>query len=139
LVSTSAVNGPRILDVADLVRDLASTYAVRELAFDPWRAGQLAQELEREGMRVSVFPQNDGRMCPASVRLYDAIIDQRIVLPRSSKLAQHAAGAIAKHSRRGWRIDKPNSRVQVDAIIALAMAIDRHGNQPVPVELLGFI
>ena len=86
MVSTSAVNGPRILDVADLVRDLASTYAVRELAFDPWRAGQLAQELEREGMRVSVFPQNDGRMCPASVRLYDAIIDQR---------KSHSAGAVA--------------------------------------------
>ena len=97
-----------ILDVADLVRSLARRYHVVELAFDPWRAGQLAQELEREGMTVSVFPQSDARMMPASAVLFDAITEQRITLPRSPELAQHAAGAIAKHSRRGWRIDKPN-------------------------------
>jgi phage terminase large subunit-like protein len=127
-----------ILEVADYVRELATRYQVAELAFDPWRAGQLAAELEREGMRVSVFPQNDARMVPASALLYDAIIEQRITLPRSPELAQHAAGAIAKHSRRGWRIDKPNGRVQIDGVIALAMALDRHANQPAPAEFLGW-
>src|SRR5215216_1974279 len=95
-----------ILDVADLVRSLARRYHVAELAFDPWRAGQLAQELEREGMTVSVFPQSDARMMPASAVLFDAITEKRITLPPSPELAQHAAGAVGKHSRRGWRIDK---------------------------------
>jgi hypothetical protein len=36
-------------------------------------------------------------------------------------------------------IDKPNGRVQIDAIIALAMAVDRHGHQSAPIELLGLI
>jgi phage terminase large subunit-like protein len=128
-----------ILDVADLVRDLALRYNVIELAFDPWRAGQLAQELEREGMVVSVFPQNDARMVPASAVLFDAITERRITLPRSPELAQHAAGAIAKHSRRGWRVDKPNGRVHIDGIIALCMALDRQVNQPAPAQLLGWI
>ena len=128
-----------ILDVAHLVRDLALRYQVAELAFDPWRAGQLAQELEREGMVVSVFPQNDARMVPASAVLYDAITEGRIVLPSSPELAQHAAGAIAKHSRRGWRIDKPNGRVQIDGVIALCMAVDRQANQPAPAQLLGWL
>jgi hypothetical protein len=44
-----------ILDVADLVRNLACCYHVAELAFDPWRAGQLAQELEREGVKSGAF------------------------------------------------------------------------------------
>src|SRR5215213_9460277 len=128
-----------ILDVADLVRSLAHRYQVVELAFDPWRAGQLAQELAREGMTVGVFPQSDARMMPASAVLFDAITEKRITLPASPELAQHAAGAIAKHSRRGWRIDKPTSRVHIDGIIALCMAVDRHANQSAPAELLGWI
>ena len=76
---------------------------------------------------------------PASAVLYDAITERRITLPRSPELAQHAAGAIAKHSRRGWRIDKPNGRVHIDGIIALCMALDRHANQPAPAELIGWI
>ena len=128
-----------IIDVADLVRDLALRFQVVELAFDPWRAGQLAQELEREGMTVSVFPQNDARMMPASAVLFDAITERRITLPASPELAQHAAGATAQHSRRGWRISKPNSRVHIDGIIALCMAVDRHANQPAPAELLGWL
>jgi phage terminase large subunit-like protein len=128
-----------ILDVADLVRSLAHRYQVVEMIFDPWRAGQLAQELEREGMTVSVFPQSDSRMCPASAVLFDAITEKRITLPPSPELAQHSAGAIAQHSRRGWRISKPNPRVHIDGVIALCMAVDRQANQPAPAELLGWI
>jgi len=128
-----------ILDVADLVRSLARRYQVVEMCFDPWRAGQLAQELEREGMTVSVFPQNDARMMPASAGLYDAIVEKRLTLPASPEMAQHAAGTIAKQTRRGVRLDKPNSRVMIDSIIALAMALDRHANQPAPAELIGWI
>jgi len=55
------------------------------------------------------------------------------------RLAQHAAGAIAKHSRRGWRIDRPNSRVEIDGISALVMALDRLENRPADVQLLGWL
>src|SRR5215212_748287 len=88
---------------------------------------------------LTVFLQSDARMMPASAVLFDAITEQRITLPTSPELAQHAAGAIAKHTRRGWRIDKPNSRVHIDGIIALCMAVDRHANQSAPAELLGWI
>ena len=33
-----------------------------ELVYDPWRFGQAAQELEREGTTVVAFPQHDARM-----------------------------------------------------------------------------
>jgi hypothetical protein len=94
---------------------------------------------EREGMRVSVFPQNDARMMPASALLYDAIVEKRLTLPASPELAQHAAGTIARQTRRGVRLDKPNSRVQIDGIVALAMAYSRAA-EPVPeVKLLGWL
>jgi hypothetical protein len=78
-------------------------------------------------------------MMPASSQLHAAIVEKRITLPDNPELAKHAANTIARHSRRGWRIDRPNSRVHNDAIIALAMALDRLEDQPEPVRLLGWL
>ena len=78
-------------------------------------------------------------MIPASATLHAAIVEQRLVLPDDAQLARHAADAIARHSRRGWRIDKPNARTNIDAIIALCMAVERAEHRPEPVELLGWL
>jgi len=78
-------------------------------------------------------------MIPASARLHAAIVEKRISLPNNDELAQHAANTIARHGRRGWRIDKPDDRTPNDAIIALAMAVDAAENRPEPVKLLGWI
>jgi phage terminase large subunit-like protein len=128
-----------VLEAADVIRGLAAKFTVREIVFDPWRAGQLAAELEREGLLVTAFPQSDSRMIPASARLHAAIVEKRITLPEHEELAQHAANTIAKSSRRGWRIDKPDDRTPNDAIVALCMAVDAAEQRPEPVELLGFI
>jgi hypothetical protein len=56
------------LQLADHVRALGRRYTIRELVYEPWRAGQLAQELEREGGVAVQFNQNDQRVCPASKR-----------------------------------------------------------------------
>jgi hypothetical protein len=90
-------------------------------------------------VELEVFPQNDTRMVSASNVLHAAITDQRITLPANPDLARHAADAIARHSRRGWRIDKPNARTNIDAIIALCMAVERVENPPEPVRLLGWL
>jgi phage terminase large subunit-like protein len=128
-----------VLEAVDHVRSLAGQYNVRELVYDPWRFGQAAQELEREGLLVVAFPQHDARMIPASARLHSAIVEQRLTLPDDPELARHASDAIAKHSRRGWRIDKPNPRANIDAVIALCMAVERVEDKPAPVELLGWL
>jgi hypothetical protein len=78
-------------------------------------------------------------MIPASARLHAAVVEQRLNIPRDRELARHASDAIARHSRRGWRIDKPNPRANIDAIIALAMAVERAEHKPEPVQLLGWL
>ena len=128
-----------ILEAADHVRALGRQYTVRELVYDPWRAGQLAQELEREGVAAVRFDQNDQRLVPSSQGLYSAIVEQRLTLPDDPELARHSANAVAKHSRRGWRIAKPDDRAHIDAIVALAMAVERMEHKPAPVELLGWL
>jgi phage terminase large subunit-like protein len=85
-------------------------------------------------------------MIPASKRLYDAIVDGRLVHPDDERLNAHVHNAVAKHSRRGWRIDRRGfANTPADNIggcVALAMAVDR-AEQPVvevePVRMLGWL
>jgi hypothetical protein len=70
-------------------------------------------------------------MIPASARLHAAVVERR--------LHAHAANTIARHSRRGWRLDKPDARTANDAIIALCMAIEAAENRPEPVRVLGWV
>jgi hypothetical protein len=53
------------------------------------------------------------------------------------RAASSCAGAIAKQSRRGWRIDRPNPRVAIDGITALLMALDRLENRPTGAYVIG--
>jgi hypothetical protein len=78
-------------------------------------------------------------MIPASARLHAAIVEQRLTLPPDPELARHASDAIARHSRRGWRVDKPGPRTNIDAVIAMCMALERAEQKPEPVELLGWL
>ena len=114
-------------------------YTIVECSFDPWRAGQIGQELEQRGIRVSAFPQHDARMIPASQRLYDAIVEGRLVHPNDPRLNAHVAAAVARHGRRGWRLDKANRADKIDAVVALAMALDRVENRPAPTRLVGWL
>ena len=129
-----------VLECVDQVRDLAGRYSLREVVFDPWRFGQAAQELQRERVMCLEFPQTDVRMVPASVRLHAAIVERRLTLPDDAELASHAAHTIARHSRRGWRIDKASPRDNMDAIVALCMALERAEQPaPAPVRLVGWL
>lgn len=129
------------LDALDLIRELGARYRVREVAFDPWRASTIANVLEREGVTCTAFPQTDARMIPASTALHRAVVERRLCVPDHPTLAQHAANAVARQTRRGWRLDRPSraAGLNIDAIIALAMAVDAAENQPQATELLGWL
>jgi phage terminase large subunit-like protein len=99
----------------------------------------MAQEWEQRGIVAVAFPQSDSRMIPASERLYDAIVHQRLVHPDDPQLNAHVHAAVARHSRRGWRLERPDRTTNIDAAVALAMALDRHAYQLQPVELLGWL
>jgi hypothetical protein len=47
-------------------------------------------------------------MIPASDRLYGAVVEKRLVVTDDDELRTHAANTIARHNRRGWRLDKPS-------------------------------
>ena len=119
-----------VLEVAAYVASSPSASTIVEAVFDPWRAGQMAQEWEQRGIPAVAFPQSDARMIPACERLYDAIVHGRLVHPDDPDLNRHVHAAVARHSRRGWRLDKPDRSTNIDAAVALAMAVERHAYQP---------
>jgi len=128
-----------VLEVAAYVAELAERFQIVEAVYDPWRAGQMAQEWEERGIPAVKFPQSDSRMIPACERLYDAVVHKRLVHPDDEDLNAHVHGAVAKHSRRGWRLEKPDRSTNIDAAVALAMAVEAHALQPAAVELVGWL
>ena len=62
------------------------------------------------------------------------------MLPDDPTLAQHAANAVARHGRRGWRLDRPSRTAgdNIDAIVALAMAVDRAEHRSAGLEVVGY-
>jgi len=80
-------------------------------------------------------------MVPASQRVRDTIVEGRVTLPPDPVLARHAASAVQRHGRRGWRLERPSRSPEdaIDGLIALAMALDRAEQQPEPVRLIGWV
>jgi hypothetical protein len=113
-----------VLEVAAFVSELAGRFQIVEAVYDPWRAGQMAQEWEQRGIPAVAFPQSDSRMIPASAALREAVKERRIHHPNDEKLNAHVAAAVAKHGRRGWRIDQAERGANIDGLVALVMAYE---------------
>lgn len=108
--------------VENLIREIASAYDVRRVAFDPFQMVRSAQILAGEGIPVETFPQNDTRMVPASSLLYDLVIEQQLVLDDCPICTDQLCAAGISESARGWRLHKLKSKSPIDSAVALAMA-----------------
>ncbi len=78
-------------------------------------------------------------MVPASEQLYSAIVEGRLTHPDHPTLNAHIAAAVAKGTPRGWRLDKSERSAQIDAAVALAMAVERADHHAQPARLAGWI
>lgn len=81
-------------------------------------------------------------MVPASERLSAAILERRMKHPGDPVLDAHVHAAVAKQTQRGARIAHAGGRQtsnRIDAVIALAMAVERAENRPEPVRLVGWL
>jgi phage terminase large subunit-like protein len=129
-----------VLEVTEAIRAVARRLTVREVGYDPWRYRSEALRLERDGIGPMVeFPQSHARMTAASEGLHAAIIERRLAHPGHPDLDRHVAAAVAKATGRGWRLDKSGRDVQIDAVVALAMATARAQAPQPTAKLLGWL
>jgi hypothetical protein len=57
----------------------------------------------------------------------------------ASRTRQHAANAVQRNTRWGFRVDKPAEAVKFDALIALVMAFDRSQHIEPPTQFHGWL
>jgi phage terminase large subunit-like protein len=134
----SGEDGPFLVN--EQILKLAEHYQLREVVYDPWRAQVLVRGLEQRGITCTVFPQSDSRMIPSSAALHQAIKEGRIHHPNHEKLNEHVAGAVARHGRRGWRIDQAERGTNIDGLVALVMAYEAAtAPEEPPTTVLGWL
>jgi len=111
-------------DVENLIRELAGTFNVDAVVFDPWRFGRSAELLSDEGLIMVEFPMTNERTVKATDRLYKAIVDERrIVHAGDPILRAHVEAGALKDTDRGPRLAKGKTRRAIDALIALMIGL----------------
>jgi phage terminase large subunit-like protein len=76
-----------------------------------------------------------------SETLHSVVVSTRLTHPGHPVLDRHAANAIAKPTNRGWKLSKSTDGVQIDALVALALAVSRveQREPPQDVRLVGWL
>lgn len=91
------------------------------------------------GLQCIEWPQSEGRMTRCSENLHRLVVEGRLQHPGDPQLDRHASNPIAKPTPRGWRLIKGAQDVQIDALIALAMAAEAAESVPEPPRLVGWL
>jgi phage terminase large subunit-like protein len=100
----------------------------RELVCDPAYWQDEMFQWADAGMTVVEYPNTISRTVPATSKLYEAIMNGKLVHNGDAALGRHLENCILKvDSQRGARITKDyrNPKLKIDLAIALLMAYDR--------------
>lgn len=124
-------------DVDKAVDAAFAKYNVVELACDLWGwRSEIEQWADRHGDRrvLSWNTAHAQRMAPATDRLYQAVVNQRVTHDGDPRLRQHFNNTVAKSTALGDLVakDRRNSPRKIDGAVASIVAFDRahhHANQ----------
>jgi phage terminase large subunit-like protein len=123
-------------DVMAHLRDLAATYDLQAISFDPRFFDVPAKYLLDEGLPMIEIPQSLERMTPAVGNLYELIVKGRLTHDGDEPFGNQVLNAVPRFNERGFTLAKGKSRGRIDACIALALAVERAHAQEEPAEPL---
>lgn len=115
-----------IVEVENELRVYHRQHRLRACGYDPALFERSAQQLETEGLPMEEVPQSDARMVPASMALFQMIVDGLIEHDSDPQFEAHMKAAVAVQSRGGnggWRLSKGKTKRKMDAAIAAAIAV----------------
>lgn len=128
----------------DLIREhteeLLSAYQPREVAFDPWKASHLAQQLMKDGAEAVEFRQTVQNMSLPMKELESAIKSGRLHHDGNPVLTWMASNVVAKLDKKDNiypNKEKPENKI--DGIVAAIMAIGRAMADEEAEDLDGFL
>lgn len=111
-----------------ILNELATAYQVREVAFDPWNATQIAMHLQAAGAQTVSIGQTIAMMAEAVKRLEELVVSRKLVHGDHPVLRWMASNAETRSDPYGNRkIVKPDrgSAKRVDGMVAGVMAMSR--------------
>jgi phage terminase large subunit-like protein len=118
-----------IAEVEQTVLDFCQAHPkVREVACDPFRWQRSMQALEEKGVPIVEWPSTSARrMVPACAKVFDAVMESRLIHDGNPLLARHLSNAVTKIDNLGPRIvkDSRNSPRKIDGAVAMVLAVDR--------------
>jgi phage terminase large subunit-like protein len=116
-----------VLDVEEAIRMACKERQVVNVVADPFRWTRSLQVLAGEGFPVLEFPQQPGRLAPATASFYEAVLNQALTHDGNRELASHISHAVIKQDPRGVRITKESKKStrRIDLAMAAIMAFDR--------------
>lgn len=109
------------------VKELADTYNVREIAFDPWSATELAQQLQDEdGLPVVAFRQGYASMSEPAKKLEELILGRKIRHGGNPVLRWMIGNCCVEIDPAGnIKPSKKASTEKIDLVVSLCMALGR--------------
>jgi phage terminase large subunit-like protein len=116
-------------EVKQSIIDYVQNYPnVREIACDPYRWAQMMQDLDEMGLPIVEYKTNLlNLMIPATQKVFDAVVEGKLVHDGNPSLSRHIDNCIVKTDHRGQRVTKEhsNSNKKIDNAIAFIIAYDR--------------
>jgi phage terminase large subunit-like protein len=100
-------------------------HGCKAVAYDPYGASQLADELSEQGLEVIKMPQNCYHFHEPLEELQAAIRENRIVFDESDEILRFCMLNMMTNENRAGRMmpDKKNSEEKIDAAVASLMAL----------------
>ena len=114
-----------VTDVMGYLRELAGKYRVEAISFDPRFFDVPAKMLSDERVPMIEVPQSVERMTPIVGSLLELIKRSELCHSGDEALTTHVLNAVPRLNERGFTLQKSKSRGRIDAVIALALAVDR--------------
>ena len=112
--------------VQEYLVECSENYDLKEIAYDPWQATQLATELSDKGLLMVPFRQGYASMSPAS-KEFERLLVEHSINHSGHPVLRWMAGNVAVKTDPAGNIkpDKAKSTARIDGVVAAIMAVDR--------------
>lgn len=113
--------------IQKFIEDLGNQYNIQQIAYDPWNATQLTQNLESAGFTTMVaFPQTMKNMATPTKELYRLVLEKKLAHGGHPVLRWNMDNIYIKQDENeNIRPDKAKSTEKIDGTVACIMALDR--------------
>ena len=108
------------------IKQIASEFVVREIAYDRYNATQIILNLQDEGLTMIPFGQGFKDMSPPTKELYSLVLKEKIIHNNHPVLRWNFDNVcVETDSAENIKLSKKHSTERIDGAVAAVMALDR--------------